>query len=154
MKKYFVKLESTTLVHSPNTFIVFALYWVVQRNSLKWKGKITGILHVIYCASQVLHFFANWGQVPLPAKKLWLAFLWYSLYCGGLECHFCSMSEVYLYFPICVTVNERNVQTCREFLWMYLSQTDNNWWEAESQQAEKMLWKNGSSAPYLIHYNQ
>ena len=37
-------------------------------------------------------------------------------------------------------VDIRNVHTCREFLWVYLSQADDNCQEAISQQIEKMLW--------------
>lgn len=36
-------------------------------------------------------------------------------------------------------VNIRNVQTCRELLWIYLSQSDDNCWETKSQLLEKML---------------
>ena len=57
-------------------------------------------------------------------------------------------------FKFCVIyVNIRNVQTCREFLWVSLSQTEVNCKEAKPQ-----IWENapekGSFAPYFIHYNR
>lgn len=36
-------------------------------------------------------------------------------------------------------VDVRKVLTCREFLWVYLCQTNDNFQEAESQEIEKML---------------
>ena len=65
-----------------------------------------------------------------------------------------------LFFPlVCVSyqivrcilgVNIRNIQTCREFLWIYLSQTDNCWEAKVSMDYENTL-ENGSFAPYFIH---
>ena len=46
----------------------------------------------------------------------------------------------------------RNGQTCREFLLVYLSLTDDSCWEAKSQWMEKMLW--GMAVLHLIPYNQ
>ena len=36
---------------------------------------------------------------------------------------------------------DKSVQTCREILWVYLSQTDDNCQEAKSQRIWKMLWR-------------
>ena len=52
-----------------------------------------------------------------------------------------------------IDINVRNIQTCRDFLWVYMNQTDNNCWEAISADWENGL-ENGSFAPYLIFYNQ
>ena len=47
-------------------------------------------------------------------------------------------------------VNIGNVHTCREFLWVYLSQTDHNCQETKSQWIENFLQK--MAVLYLILY--
>ena len=42
---------------------------------------------------------------------------------------------------VCYFVDIRNVQTCAEFFWVYLSQSDDNFQEAKSQWTENSLWR-------------
>ena len=50
-----------------------------------------------------------------------------------------SQNIVLFIFP--PVVNVRNVQTCRAFSWVLLSQTDDCCWEAKPQWIEEVLWK-------------
>ena len=115
-----------------------------------------------------IHSQLLWTDPALPLQeKLSYSFLWQQRrrqwwhtvttvpFSSGL-----LRSRLPLFSHKNITVDVRNVQTCREFLWVYLSQIDNNCWEAKSQWIEKMCcreWQCYSFfffTMYRIHYNQ